>query len=191
MLCQEYIEGGDDALYFGELLLDNGRSLFGMTGRKVLSHPPGQGQATVAETFDDAEVLRLTEQFFSGTGLSGPAALELKRDPEGRFWVIEPTIGRTEFLVELCIAAGFNQPWMEFMLACGQPGSPPASTEPRIWCDTECDPLVYVRLCLAAKSWRPRGKQAVFPYAGHGDPKPVLRAWKRFVGQCLRRLVGR
>ncbi|MBL0299371.1 MAG: hypothetical protein IPQ21_20035 [Betaproteobacteria bacterium] len=45
-----------------------------MTGRKVLSHPPGQGQATVAETHADAEVLRLTEQFFAGTQLSGPAA---------------------------------------------------------------------------------------------------------------------
>ena len=190
ILCQEYIEGGDDALYFGELLLDDGRSLFGMTGRKVLSHPPGQGQATVAETFDDAEVLRLTEQFFAGTGLSGPAALELKRDPQGCFWVIEPTIGRTEFLVELCIAAGFNQPWMEFQLACARPVLPPARIEPRMWCDTERDPLVYARLCLAARSGRPRGKKAVFPYFGHGDSRPVVRAWTRFVGQRLRRLIG-
>lgn len=190
ILCQEYIEGGDEALYFGELLLDRGKSLFGMTGRKVLSHPPGQGQATVAETFEDAEVLKLTEQFFAGSGLSGPAALELKRDPQGRFWVIEPTIGRTEFLVELCIAAGFNQPWMEFQLACGRPVALPAQIEPRMWCDTERDPLVYARLCIAARSWRPRRKKAVFPYVGHGDSGPVLRAWKRFVGQRLRRLVG-
>jgi predicted ATP-grasp superfamily ATP-dependent carboligase len=182
LLCQEYIEGGDEALHFGELLLDHGRPLFGMTGRKVLSHPPGQGQATVAETHADAEVLRLTERFFAGSNLSGPAALELKRDPQGGFWVIEPTIGRTEFLVELCIAAGFNQPWMEFELACGRPVEPPARLVERVWYDTERDPLAYLRLCRQHRSLAPRGKAPVFPYWGHGDVGP----WRRAMAQAVR-----
>lgn len=191
LLCQEYIAGGDDALYFGELLLDRGKPVFGMTGRKVLSHPPGQGQATAAETHEDAEVLRLTEQFFAGTLLSGPAALELKRDPQGRHWVIEPTIGRTEFLVELCIAAGFNQPWMEFQLALGQAVDRPGPLIGRVWYDTERDPLVYLKSCLAGLGLRPRGKAPVFPYLGHGDGSPVQVAWRRFLRERASRLARR
>ncbi len=191
LLCQEYIAGGDETLVFGELLLDRGKPVFGMTGRKVLSHPPGQGQATVAETHADAEVLRLTEQFFAGTQLSGPAALELKRDPQGRHWVIEPTIGRTEFLVELCIAAGFNQPWMEFQLACGRPVTPPQRLVERVWYDTERDPLVYLKRCARHRRLAPSRKTPVFPYFGHCDAAPVRRAWVGFVGGRIRRLAER
>ncbi|MCB0791849.1 MAG: hypothetical protein H6933_18615 [Burkholderiaceae bacterium] len=191
ILCQEYIEGGDDALFFGELLLDHGRPLFGMTGRKLLSHPPGQGQATVAETHANAEVLRLTAQFFAGSDLSGPAALELKRDPQGGFWVIEPTIGRTEFLVELCIAAGFNQPWMEFELACARPVEPPERLTDRVWYDTEREPLAYLRLSRQHRSLAPRGKAPVFPYWGHGDLRPWLRAMGHAIRMRWFRLWGR
>ncbi len=191
LLCQEYIEGGDEALYFGELLLDHGKSVFGMTGRKVLSHPPGQGQATVAETHADAEVLRLTEQFFAGTQLSGPAALELKRDPQGRHWVIEPTIGRTEFLVELCIAAGFNQPWMEFQLALGRPVPAPGPLIERVWYDTERDPRAYLGLCLLQRSLQPRGKRSVFPYWGHADRAPWARAMVQMLQQRWKHLQAR
>lgn len=191
ILCQEYIEGGDEALFFGELLLDHGRPLFGMTGRKLLSHPPGQGQATAAETHVDADVLRLTTQFFQGTGLSGPAALELKRDPQGGFWVIEPTIGRTEFLVELCIAAGFNQPWMEFQLALGESVTPPQRTTERVWYDTERDPLVYLKRCARHRRLDPGAKAPVFPYFGHRDAGPVRRAWTAFVADRVRRLKAR
>lgn len=191
ILCQEYIEGGDEALVFGQLLLDRGKPLFGLTGRKVLSHPPGQGQATVAELHHDDEVLQLTEQFFAGTDLSGPAALELKRDPAGRYWVIEPTIGRTEFLVELCIAGGFNQPKMEFELACGLPVSVSTTVRPTVWYDTERDPLVFLRLCISERRLPPRGKHATFPYFGHRDAKPLLRAWKATLLYQLKRVARR
>ena len=191
LLCQEYIAGGDETLVFGELLLDRGKPVFGMTGRKVLSHPPGQGQATVAETHDDAEVLRLTEKFFAGTQLSGPAALELKRDPQGRHWVIEPTIGRTEFLVELCIAAGFNQPWMEFQLALGWPVPAPGPLIERVWYDCERDPLVYLKSCVKSLGATPRGKSPVFPYYGHGDNPPLWKACRRFVSDRAARLMQR
>ena len=191
ILCQEYIPGGDDTLYFGELLLDKGRSLFAMTGRKVLSHPPGQGQATVAETYANAEVLKLSEQFFAGTGLSGPAALELKRDPQGRYWVIEPTIGRTEFLVERCISAGFIQPSMEFRLALGEPVALPTDIEERVWYDTERDPLVYLKACLQHRGLTPRNKSPVFPHSGHSDFLPAWRSWRLFVTDRAKRLVTR
>jgi len=176
ILGQEYIAGGDQAIFFGALMLDRGRVVHGMAGRKIASHPPAQGQTTIAETVHEPEVRRLTEQFFAGMGLSGPVSLELKRDPQGRFWVIEPTVGRTDFWAELCIGAGFNQPLMEYQLALGLPVAPAAPQRHCVWYDTERDPTAWLRLAWKERRLHPRGKRPRLPYAGHGDPQPLRRA---------------
>jgi len=179
ILGQEYIAGADQSIYFGALMLDRGRVLHGMAGRKISSFPPARGQTTIAETVDAPAVMRLTEQFFAGLGLSGPVSLELKRDPEGHYWVIEPTVGRTDFWAELCIGAGFNQPLMEFQLAIGVPVTPAASPRRCVWYDTERDPLAWLRLCWRERTLHPRRSYQCFPYHGHGDWRPVARAFKR------------
>jgi len=181
ILGQEYIEGGDSALYFGALMLDRGRVLHGMVGRKIASHPPARGQTTIAETVEQSEVLALTERFFEGLGLSGPVSLELKRDPQGQFWVIEPTVGRTDFWAELCIGAGFNQPLMQMQIACGLPVVQPGPTVPCVWYDTERDPLGWLQLAWRARSLKPRAGRQVFQYWAKRDPLPFLRAVGRRV----------
>jgi D-aspartate ligase len=46
--------------------------------------------------------------------LSGPVAVEFKRSADGRLWMIEPNVGRTEYCVDVCIGNGFDLPWFEF-----------------------------------------------------------------------------
>jgi predicted ATP-grasp superfamily ATP-dependent carboligase len=185
ILAQEYVAGGDDALFFGALLLDQGEVLFELCGRKVASHPPALGQTIIAETVREPEALRLTRQFFAGSGLSGPVSLELKRAPDGSWWVIEPTVGRTDFWAELCIAAGFNQPLMEFQVACGLPATYPGQTQECVWYDTERAPLAYAYECLKHWTLRPRARRQAFPYFGHGDPAPALAALLRAITRRL------
>ncbi|MEK8053349.1 hypothetical protein AACH10_24040 [Ideonella sp. DXS22W] len=185
ILGQEFIAGDDRAIYFGALLLERGRLLFGMTGRKLASYPPSRGQTTVAETVDEPQVLQLTQQFFAGLRLSGPVSLELKRAPDGSFWVIEPTVGRTDFWVGLCIGAGFNQPLMEFQLATGQPVTMPTRTEGCTWYDSERDPTAYPRLALNNRCLRPLNHRQVFSYLHSSDWRPAIHA----VGRRLRSVV--
>lgn len=187
ILGQEYIAGDDTALYFGALMLDRGRTVHAMVGRKIASHPPARGQTTVAETVDCDQVVALTEQFFAGSSVSGPVSLELKRGPDGSFWVIEPTVGRTDFWAELCIRAGFNQPYMEFQLALGQTPAPAKPLQPCVWYDSERAPLAYAQAAWAARTLRPLGKAQVFPYFGHGDWRPFWRA----MASLARRLITR
>lgn len=179
ILGQEYIAGGDEAIYFGALMLDRGRVVHGMVGRKIASHPPARGQTTIAETTDEPEVLRLTEQFFAGMGISGPVSLELKRAPDGSYWVIEPTAGRTDFWADLCIAAGFNQPLMEYQIALGLPVSAAGPLRDCVWYDTEREPLGWVRLALRERRWQPRQPVQVFPYAWRSDAIAHWLALKR------------
>ena len=189
VLGQEYIEGDDSRLFFGALMLDHGRVVHGMVGRKIASFPPARGQTTIAETVNEPEVLRLTEQFFAGLALSGPVSLELKRDNDGGYWVIEPTVGRTDFWAELCISAGFNQPLMEFQLAVELPITPAQPQQGSVWYDTERDPLAYVGLCWRERTMRPRGKVPVFPYNGHRDAKPARKAWQALLHRYLMRVL--
>lgn len=186
ILGQEYIAGGDEAIYFGALMLDRGRVVHGMVGRKIASHPPARGQTTIAETTDEPEVLRLTEQFFAGMGLSGPVSLELKRAPDGSYWVIEPTVGRTDFWADLCIAAGFNQPLMEYQIALGLPVSPPGALRGCVWYDTEREPLGWIKLAWKDRRIFPRRARQVFPFAGRGDRAAWLHATVRTLANRLR-----
>jgi predicted ATP-grasp superfamily ATP-dependent carboligase len=187
ILGQEYIAGGDEAIYFGALQLDQGRVLHAMAGRKLASHPPGRGQTTVAETVDAPEVLRLTERFFAGCGLSGPVSLEVKRAPDGSFWVIEPTVGRTDFWAGLCIHAGFNQPLMEYQQATGQFVSPAADLMPAVWYDSERDPVAYPRLAWQNRSLWPRQMGQCFCYLAGDDLTPFLHAVRRRLMAALNR----
>lgn len=179
-LVQRWIAGGDDTLYFCSMILAQGRPLGVFTGRKLEASPPGTGVGTVVESRDAPEVRALSERFIEGLDLSGPIAIEFKRDPQGRYWLIEPNVGRTEYSVDLIIQHGINFPLLEYYSALGQPR--PASAGGRrevVWFDSDRDPYCYARFCLREGALRPRGKTPVFPYFGHDDPKPLLHASRR------------
>lgn len=173
---QEYIAGGDTSLFFSEMLLDKGKVIQNLTGRKVASHPPARGQATIAEVYPNEEVASLAEKFVAPYQLSGPVAVEFKMAPDGSFWLIEPTVGRTEFLVELIIAAGYNQPYQEFMVALGLPAPNYTNLKQTVWFDCERAPLNYLKTCWALKTFNPFGKKTAFTYFSLKDMKPFLRA---------------
>lgn len=190
ILAQDYIAGDDRSLYFVALMLQDGQALHAAVGRKLASFPPAMGQTTVAETAHADAAMDIAHRFFAGTGLSGPASLELKLDEAGRYWVIEPTVGRTDFWAALFIDAGFNLPLMEFQLASGQTVVRPDRLLDCVWYDTERAPLAYAGLVCATLSTRPLGKRQVFTYLHRHDWQPFMRACWSFLGRSTRRLLG-
>ncbi len=185
IVAQEYIDGDDKTLFFAEMLLDKGKVIQNVTGRKLASHPPARGQATIAEITPNPEVARLAEQFVAPYQLSGPVALELKKAPDGSFWVIEPTVGRTEFLVELIIAAGYNQPYQEYLIALGQPAPAYHNITPTVWFDTERAPLNYLKSSWSEKSFHPYGKKPAFTYFSLKDIRPFFSACAVLIKRVL------
>lgn len=193
-VVQELVEGGADALWAVTFYLDRGREVGALVSRKLAASPPGFGQGTVFTVEPNDEVLELGRRFVAGLDLSGPVAVEFKRDPAGTFWLIEPNAGRTEYCVDLAIQAGFNLPVIEYRYATGL--APPASSpSPGIcaWFDTDKDPD-----CHAAfrRDYPDRGRTpAVFPFRGHDDPLPVVvaGAWRGAVAarEALRQALGR
>ena len=173
-LVQQWIVGGDEKLFFCALYLDRGKVLARFDGRKLLSHPPAMGQTTVAEAFISDAVYESTKCFFDGLSLSGPVSLELKEDESGRLWVIEPTVGRTDYWLPVCNANGVNFRYIEYRHVIGSPlTSKPQKVRAR-WFDTERDLVCYVKFLLG----NPLKivDKAVFPYLYWRDLRPFIHA---------------
>lgn len=188
LLLQQWIEGDDRQLRFTAFYLDEGRIVARFEGRKLASRPAALGQTTIAEAHADAEALRIAERFFAPLGLSGPVSLEIKRDPQGRPWIIEPTIGRTDYWLDCCLCNGLDLPGIEYAQQVGLPLPPATQHAARcIWFDTERQPLAWLGHTLKPQPtpWRPR-----FAYWDRDDPRPFWHALRRTLWQTATR-IGR
>ena len=183
-LVQEYIPGGEENTQFSAIYYNNGQIVARHEGRKLRSRPLGHTTIAISERNDLLH--NLTRQFFDNLNLTGPVSLEFKEDSHGRHWVIEPTVGRTDFWVGLCIADGVDLPLIEY---CDQLENREVETAARhdaLWINEERDPFALLWLFR-------KHRQALFSrrivsvFANMRDPLP-------FAGWCIRsvmRLPGR
>ncbi len=187
LLFQEYVPGDDGCLRFGAVYLAEGRVLARFEGRKLRSYPPGRGGTSAAEALPDDRVHRATLRFFEGLGLSGPASLEVKVDPVGHLWVIEPTVGRTDYWVDCCVANGVNIPLTEYRHQIGAAVEGGAPTRAYVWFDSERDKRAVLSIVRRSPGtgWKPR-----FSYWAPDDGAPFRTACARFCRDAAAR-VGR
>ena len=192
-VIQQYVPGSTSSLYFCTSYWNSGREIAWFTGRKLRSLPPGTGQGTVITSELNEEVLHLSRQFLSGLRFSGPVSLEFKRDSDDRYWLIEPNVGRTEFCVDLAIQAGRNFPLIEYLDQTGENYDELAREAQRdvTWYDTVNDPLCFAKYSLSNLGSKYVHRHSVFPYLGHDDKRPLIRATYRLIGRVSSKLVGR
>lgn len=186
IVVQEFIPGDDTVIHFGALYLDHGKVLARFEGRKLRSQP--MGHTTIAVSEPDERVHALALRFFEGLGLSGPVSLELKQDSQGRYWVIEPTVGRTDFWAGLCAANGVDLTLAEYRAQTGQPLPTLSQRRTHLWINGDRDPGALPWLLRHAPGqllrYRIRGV-----YASLSDPRPWLLSLGRFVGNLPSRAV--
>ncbi|MEA3639808.1 MAG: hypothetical protein VBE63_07675 [Lamprobacter sp.] len=190
-LLQHWVPGEDRRILFYAFYLDRGRILASFGGRKLASKPAALGQTIVAESFPHAAMLALAERFFAPLELSGPVSLEAKLDADGQPWIIEPTLGRTDYWLDCCVANGVNLPLIEHQAQSRLPVGQPTQTQGMIWFDTERGPGSYLRLRFgrgetATDPWRPR-----FAYWNRHDPVPSLFGTLRLIQRSLQRVIHR
>lgn len=187
VLIQDWIPGGESRLSFCGLYLDRGRVVARFDGRKLRARP--MGHTTIAEPVQDDAVFKASQRFFEGLNLSGPVSLELKRDARGTLWVIEPTVGRTDFWLGCCIANGVDLPYLEY---CHQAGLALPKTTQRhryVWVNAERDPLSILwyacQVVRRAVSQRP----VALLYWARDDIKPCLRSLRLALGDLSSRMA--
>lgn len=192
IVVQEWIVGADDAIHFCLQYLGEGcRAVASFTGRKLRAWPPqiGGTASCTAAPQEHAELSAATERFFAAVGLQGMCSMEYKRDErDGLFYVVEPTVGRTDFQQEVATCNGHNIPWAAYAHECRLPSPAMAYGPPRIWRDPTAD-----RWSAQAQGAHPalREHPVVDGYFRWNDPGPWLGLqWERVV-QRVRHLQGR
>ena len=127
LVVQQWIDGGDDDIYFCLQYIGDRGVVASFTGRKLRSWPPrigGTASCTAAWEVAD-ELAALTSRFFAETGFTGMGSMEFKRDRrDGRFYMIEPTVARTDFQEEVATLNGVNIPLAAYYFETGLPVQP-------------------------------------------------------------------
>ena len=126
MVVQQWIEGHDNDIFFCLQYAANtvDAPVGSFTGRKIRAWPPrvgGTASCVSAPEVHD-ELSKVTARFFRETGVVGMAGMEFKRDRrDGRFYMIEPTIARTDFQHEVATVNGVNLPYLAYCFELGLP----------------------------------------------------------------------
>lgn len=123
VIVQEWIEGPDSEIFFTFFCTrSDGTPNAFFSGRKLQSTPPGVGSTAICIPAPDfAETLeRETRRFLERVHYRGLGSLEFKRDVRnGRFLMVEPTVGRTDWQEEIAALGGVNLPVLAYWIALG------------------------------------------------------------------------
>jgi predicted ATP-grasp superfamily ATP-dependent carboligase len=163
---QEWIPGGDDALYtLGSYVAEDGRALGVFSGRKLRQTPRSIGTARVAEAVWIDEVVDRGRALLRELGLWGISQVEFKRDPrDGEYKLIEVNPRLWE--------------WHGLAAACG------VDLALIAYRDVTGEHVEPVRMRAGAKRWaitlarraRPRPQRPPYVDAmwARDDPRPAL-----------------
>jgi D-aspartate ligase len=182
LVVQQWIDGGDDDIYFCLQYIGDRGVVASFTGRKLRSWPPRiGGTASCTAAWEVAEELAaLTSRFFADTDFTGMGSMEFKRDRRnGRFYMIEPTVARTDFQEEVATLNGVNIPLAAYRFENGQQALPvlrPARD--RAW----REPLIDRWAAEQQPDTIPRGLSGITvvdAYFRGSDPMP----WVQWMGE--------
>jgi D-aspartate ligase len=125
VIVQEWIDGADSDIYFTLFSCDRQSNVIAMfTGRKLVCTPPRVGNTAICVAAPEAagELQALALEFISRVEYRGLGSLEFKRNNRtGRFLIVEPTVGRTDWQEEIATLCGVNIPLLTYQAELGQP----------------------------------------------------------------------
>jgi predicted ATP-grasp superfamily ATP-dependent carboligase len=183
-IAQEFIPGDDSNIHFAALYLNEGEVLARFEGRKLRSRPMGHTTVAISQADDDMHDMAC--KFFRGLDISGPVSLEVKKDPSADLWVIEPTVGRSDFWVGLCIADGVDLPVIEYCHASQQHIDLGRQCNQTLWMNEQRDPAAFAWLLLRYPRYLLQ-MRIIGVFFSLRDPRPFFR-WS---ADALRALPGR
>ena len=173
IIVQECIDGPDSNIYFS--LFYRGNVTIQFLGQKLASNPPRSGSTALCVQVNNREIgeilERTTNEFLYLVGYEGFGGIEYKLDPvSGRFLIIEPTVGRTDWQEEIATLCGVNIPLAGYCEECELPLPPheQTATNAVVWQGS------YVDRMKVGSHTIPPEASVVDGYWRWDDPLPAL-----------------
>jgi D-aspartate ligase len=118
LVIQEWIDGADTDIFFCLFTCDsNSRVRGAFVGRKIVCYPPAVGSTAVCIAAPEAEqeLISITTRLIDRVKYRGLGSVEFKRCRKtGRFLIVEPTVGRTDWQEEIATLCGVNIPLIAY-----------------------------------------------------------------------------
>lgn len=184
LLAQSLVPGEETAVEsYHAYAEEEGKVVAEFTGRKIRTLPAEFGFSTALTTTDAPDVMELGREVVGRLGLAGVAKLDLKRDPDGKLYLLEVN-PRFTLWNHLGARAGVNVPALVYRDLVGLPrqdvGPPRAGVT---WCDVPKDFRAAAAASLPMMSWARWVMSAdIKTDFAWNDPAPFLR------GRLLSRL---
>ena len=122
IIVQEFIPGDDSEIYFC-LVYYNGKNqcIASFCGKKLTQWPVGIGSTASATSADINELEIETKKIFDMLKIVGFASMEYKRNQtNGKYYIIEPTIGRLNLQEFIATVHGINIPLIAYNSLTGK-----------------------------------------------------------------------
>ncbi len=112
LMVQEWIPGGDSNVYYCLVYFnDQSDCLASFTGYKIRQWPVGTGTASSTAPVENPFVSERTVEILQQIKYSGFGSVEFKlHDLNGKYYLIEPTVGRVEQIGYVATINGVNLP---------------------------------------------------------------------------------
>jgi predicted ATP-grasp superfamily ATP-dependent carboligase len=194
LVVQEWIEGADSDLYFCLQYRGSNGTVSSFTGRKLSIWPPDIGttaSCTAAAPEAHETLTQMTDAFFDAVSFVGMGSMEYKRDARtGRFFMIEPTVGRVDWQEEVATLHGVNIPLAAYRYEIDAELPPePEAIVPVIWRDSARH-WKAMRRARGGIVAQPNAK-VIDAYWRLDDPLPALFHVLSTVIRIVRRTVKR
>lgn len=123
LIVQDYIEGPSTNLFSCIVYFDNtSNPAVTFTARKLRQWPPETGQTCLGEALENETITRNTIRLFRELAFYGLGYLEVKKDDRnGKYYIIEPNIGRPTGPSALAEACQVDRLYRLYCDAVGKP----------------------------------------------------------------------
>ncbi len=188
MMIQEYIPGGDGAVWMFDGYFDAGsRCLFGLTGQKIRQHPAKMGICSFGICTYNEDVVALTTRFLSEVGYHGLVDIGYRYDRrDGRYKILDvnPRLGGAFRL--FVDGQGLDVARAMYMDLCGENVPPAVRNDGRRWLFEVADLIAFkhyrqldgLRTLDWVRSLREADEMATFAWS---DPAPFAVSLAAFV----------
>jgi predicted ATP-grasp superfamily ATP-dependent carboligase len=208
IIAQEWIPGTDSDIYFCFTYFgQDGRAKGVFVGRKIRQFPSGTGIASEVEPCYDLATREETLNVFGSVRYRGFGSTEFKRSAvDGGYYLIEFTVGRTDYDVGCAMANGVDLPFIGYCDMVGIPtvGDHPPPKKTARWVDfvrnvkairQESRKRGLGHLWALTEVARSLSPQCTYTLFAADDLKPsvmfLIEMGKHAAGYALRNIPGR